>query len=188
MFNNTISRNNIKNVFVPEIQNTEFELGEKVYYITISSKLRNTTYYPSVSSYTIPLNQTLKNIKSIELIKCILPDKNNVQQEPFLVLSIDEIKDVTVSNDRLFNDALHIISLNQPTASGYFININVIDNKITKIFPTPLSSLNKISIKLLKHDNTIFDFGGTTDAYQNLFLFKIVCIEKDFNKINSNII
>lgn len=188
MFNNTISRNDYNKVFSSKIHNEELSHQEKVYYITISSNSRDTVAYPSVSSYSTKLNQPLKNVKSIELIKCILPDKNQVTRQPFLVLSIDEIQDVSVSNDKLYQDSLHIISLSQPTLDNYFININTADNRIVKTYQTPLSYLSKLTINILTHDNVLFDFGGTSNDYQNLFVFKVVCIEKDFNKLNSNII
>ena len=188
MFNNTISRNDYNKVFSSNIHNEELLHQEKVQYITISSNLRDTVAYPSVSSYTIKLNQALKNIKSIELIKCVLPDKNNVTRQPFLILSLDEIQDISVSNDKLYQDALHIISLSPPTQNNFFINVNTADNRIVKTYQTPLSYLSKISINILTHDNLLFDFGGTSHDYQNLFVFKVVCIEKDFNKLNSNII
>lgn len=182
-------QNNYKNVYNKDFneflsikQEPSIEYVKKEYYLSVSSKDRDTDNYPSCSNYTMILSKDFKNIDSIELIQGIIPDKNNVLHEPFLLLQIQELEDVMVSSDTNMSNAFAILQLTSSVSSGYFINTahHVHENTV-KYFNTPKSSLNKLTIKITDVDGNIFDFGGSgsnAKAYQNTFIFRIVCLEK----------
>lgn len=176
MYKNDIQLSTVQE---PEITYDKFE-----YFLTVSSVTRDTDIYPDVSNYNINLDTPFKNIHSIELIQCIIPDKNSVTSEPYLLLQIKEVKDVMIAQDQNILNSFAILQLCTPVVSGGFINIDKrIHENVVKVFHTPIS-LSRISIKITKFDGSIFDFGGSGSLdkqYQNTFVFKIVCFEKRRN-------
>ncbi len=185
-------KNNYQTVFDKEKKNglsiqqePTIEYNKIEYYLTISSKDRDIVNYPSCSNYITHLAKEFKNIHSIELIQCIIPDKNNVLHEPFLLLKIQELEDVMISNDIHMSNAFAILQLTSAVSTGYFINTNhhVHENTV-KYFITPKHSLNKMTVSITDTDGNIFDFGGsgsTSKEYQNTFIFRIICLEKSTN-------
>ena len=87
-------------------QEPDLQYQEKVHYLTISSKDRDVTAYPNVNRYSLKFPNEFKNIQSIELIQGIIPDQNDVQNEPYLLLQVDEIQDVMVSNDKNISNVI----------------------------------------------------------------------------------
>jgi len=160
----------------PNIHYEEFS-----YYLTVSSKDRDINSHPSVNSYTITFPKDFKNIKSIELIQAIIPDKNNVTAEPYLLLKIDELEDVMVSTNKYVSDAFAILQLAPPTTTGGFIQIDKrIHENTTKFFKNPKASLSKMTISITNEAGELFNFGaGNSKGLQNTFVFKIVCLEKE---------
>jgi hypothetical protein len=160
--------------------NIEYETVD--YYVTVSSKNRDIVQHPSESSYVIDFQQEFKNIHSIELIQGIIPDKNDVTDEPYLLLHIDELEDFMISIDRNISDAFAILQLCRPTTPGTFIQIDKrIHENVVKIFKTPKSSLARMTVKVRDCDGNLFDFGGNNSVskeFQNTFVFRIVCLEK----------
>jgi hypothetical protein len=157
------------------------------YYLCVTSASRDLTQYPSESNYVVHFDTPYKNVSSIELIQTIIPDKNNVTYEPYLLLNIQEISDVMASNNQLLLDAFAIIQLAPPTTTGKFINTDKrIHENIPKVFRTPVS-LSRMSIKITDNAGTVFDFGGGSTAdkqYQNTMIFKITCLEKSRDSLN----
>jgi hypothetical protein len=164
----------------------DIEYEEVNYYLSVSSKERDVSLYPNVNSYVVHFQKEFKNIYSVELIQAIIPDRNDVVNEPYLLLKIDELEDVMVSNDKHVSDAFAILQLAPPTTSGYFIQLDKrIHENTVKYFRIPKASLSKMTVKITDYNGTPFDFlDGATDsaspnkAYQNTFVFKIVCLEK----------
>jgi len=168
-------------------QEPKIEYEEIVNYLVISSKDRDTNIYPSVSRYSVNLDTTLKNITKAELIQSIIPDKNDVTDEPYLLLQIDELEDVMISNDRNVSDSFAILQLCRPVTAGGFI---MMDKKIhentIKYFTTPKASLSKITVTITDAYGTPFDFGNDSPdppikALQNTFVFKITTLQKKTN-------
>lgn len=159
------------------------------YYLTISSKDRNTTNYPDVSKYSITLQNELRNIVEMELIQAIIPSKNNVADEPYLLLKIDEIENTMISNDRNIIDSFAILQMSPPTVNKFIHVDKRIFENTTKFFKTPKASLSKFTISLLDASGNLFDFnnspGSTDKDYQNIFIFKIVCLEKKRSELNN---
>jgi hypothetical protein len=171
-------------------QEPDLQYEKKVHYLTISSKDRNITAYPNVNQYSIKFPNEFKNIHSIELIQAIIPDQNDVQDEPYLLLQIDEIQDVMVSNDKNISNSFAILQLAAPTRSGTFIQIDRRIHEYTvKYYDTPKAYLSKMSITILDSEGNPFNFGTDTPSppnkiFQNTFIFKIVTLEKQRRVLN----
>jgi len=182
--------NNESNTQYSISQEPDLQYEKKVHYLTISSKDRNVTAYPNVNQYSIKFPNEFKNIHSIELIQAIIPDQNDVQDEPYLLLQIDEIQDVMVSNDKNISNSFAILQLAAPTRSGTFIQIDRRIHEYTvKYYDTPKAYLSKMSITILDSTGALFDFGTDTPSppnksFQNTFIFKIVTLEKQRRVLN----
>jgi len=186
---NQMSQNAYSNVYqqqyntqLSHMNEPDIQYTEKHYYIAISSRDRNTMDFPNVNSYSIVLPSELKNVTQIQLVQAILPDKNNIRNEPYMLLKIDEIDDVMISNDRYISDSFAIIQLSTPAIDGGFINMDcTIHDTTIKSYVTPKASLSKLSIRVTDCHGSLFNFGnnpGLQKEYQNIFVFKVTTLEK----------
>lgn len=191
-YNVAYSKENNKSLSVVVEPDVEYE--ETTHYLVVSSNDRNTTDYPNVNKYVINLQNEIKNITSIQLIQAIIPDKNNVTQEPFLLLKIEEMEDVMICNNRNISDAFAILQMASPVTSGYFIEIDTkIHENCVKYYKTPKSSLSRLTISITDAYGTPFDFGNDTPSppnkeFQNLFVFKLTTLETKRNQLNGRAI
>jgi hypothetical protein len=170
--------------------NVEYE--ENTHYVSVSSKDRDRSIYPSVSNYIIDLPNEFKNIYSIELIQAIIPAKNNADEEPYLLLNIGEISDVVLSNDKNISDSFAILQPNTPIKAGGFMQIDKrIHENTVKYYKTPKANLSRMTIKILDSLGDVFNFGTDTvppnvfdKTLQNTFIFKIITLEKRRKELN----
>lgn len=169
-------------------QEPEIEYTSINHYVTVTSKDRDRTKYPDVSKYVVDFPYDLKNIYSIELIQAIIPDKNNITAEPYLLLKIDEVKDVMLSTDRNIADSFAILPIMPPVVPGGFIELDKrIHENTVKYFQIPKANLSRMSVSITDADGRLFDFGADTSgaspakALQNIFVFRVVCLEKGRN-------
>jgi hypothetical protein len=184
-FNSVFSQQN-RNLSIINEPNMEYTKTNK--YLVLSSKDRDTSIYPSSSQYVLNLDQEYKNVSRIELIQAIIPDKNSVTAEPYLLLNIKELENTMESNNKELCDAFTILQLNQPIVSGAFIQLMTqIHEHVVLNYKTPKASLSKITISITDADGQVFDFGGsgsTAKEFQTLFVFKITMLENNQNVIN----
>lgn len=194
---NQFNQQNYNQVYTNE-SNTQYSITnepdidyeQKVHYLSISSKDRDVDAYPNVNHYAIKFPNEFKNIYSIELIQGIIPDQNNVQNEPYLLLKIDEIQDTMVSNDKHIANSFAILQLAPPTKANTFIQIDRRIHEYTiKYYDTPKAYLSRMTVTILSSDGIPFNFGTDTPSppnktYQNTFIFKIVTLEKKRHVLN----
>lgn len=196
---NDWSTNNYNDVY-SDSYNTKYSLSnesnveyeENTHYLSISSKDRDRTIYPSVSNYIIELPNEFKNIYSVELIQAIIPAKNNADEEPYLLLNISEINDVVLSNDKNISDSFAILQPNNPIKAGGFMQIDKrIHENTVKYYKTPKANLSKMTVKILDSLGEVFNFGTDTvypntidKTLQNTFIFKIITLEKRRKELN----
>jgi len=167
----------------------EIDYIKQIEYVTISSRDRDMSVYPSPNHYCIKLPHDLKNIYSVEIINGVIPDQNNVKQEPYLLLKIDELMyENMISVDKNMSDAFAILHMSPPISSGYFINVDKKTFEHTVLrFETPKASLSKLTVTLTDCDGVPFDFGAEPDpnvpakSLQNTFIFRIVTYKKNHN-------
>ena len=158
-------------------------------YLVVSSTDRDTSVYPSSSNFVIQLEKEYKNITSVELIQAIVPDKNSVTAEPYLLLKVREFENTMDSNNKQIYNSFAILQVCPPTVSNSFLQIDKrIFENVTLTYRTPKASLSKLSLSITDPSGNIFDFGGsgtTTKAYQSLFVFKITTLDTERTALNS---
>jgi len=134
----------------------------------VSSAQRDTVAYPSSSDFVIHLQNELKLVTSVELLKSIVPNQNNVSDEPYLILDVKELNDDTFENNGSEGFAM------LPTGTTAFVNNTGNENDIVH-FRTP-KDIFRFTIKIKDVSGNAFDFGNsgtTTLASQPAFLFRI---------------
>jgi hypothetical protein len=196
-FNNqNFGRNNVQNVFESTqfsvSQEPNMQYSQREYFLKVSSADRNVSIYPSSSNFVLDLPKEYKNVSSVELIQAIIPDKNNVTSEPYLLLTIDEFdKHPMDALDKPTSDAFALLLLtNPPLTPGSFISIDtkVHENTVLEYPTTPKAKLSKMTIKVTDSTGTVFDFGGsgtTSKATQVTFIFKITQSERSTDMLNT---
>ena len=177
----------------PKIEYVEYE-----HYVNISSNNRDSVNYPLHYDYRINFDHPFKNIKKIELISAILPNQaaassgGDILNEGYLVIDVDEINYIEFPNNVGSNPlkGFSILPLRPPTqTTGGFIipELGCIYNK-SKVFKTPLASLDHVTIKIRDCDGNLYDFGvtggSTAKPYQNHLVFKITVEEARREKLN----
>jgi len=169
-------------------QEPDIQYQKRNNYLTINSKDRDITTYSSSSKFVINLDSEYKNITSIELITAIIPDKNNVINEPYLLLNIKELDTLMDSPGKELSESFAMLQLAPPTSPGTFIQIDkrTFENTVLN-FHTPKSSLSKLTISITDSEGVLFSFGGngtSTKAYQTIFTFKITTLDTDRSTLN----
>lgn len=158
-------------------------------YLVVSSADRDTSVYPSSSNFVIQLEKEYKNITSVELIQAIVPDKNSVTDEPYLLLKVREFENTMDSNNKQVYNSFAILQVCPPTVANSFLQIDKrIFENVTLHYRTPRANLSKITIQITDAEGNIFDFGGsgtTTKAYQCLFVFKITTSDSNRGLLNN---
>jgi hypothetical protein len=169
-------------------QEPDIEYEEVKNYLVITSKTRDLNTYPKANYYAIDLMKEYKNVSSIELIQAILPDKNNITSEPYILLNIEELDKVMECTERNIEGSFAILQLNIPVTTGGFIEIRQkIHEQVVLKFLTPKARLSKMTVSLTDADGVPFDFGGdgtNTKAYQNTFVFRVITLEKKRRTLN----
>ena len=163
---------------------------ERTDYIVINSVDRNITYYPQPNHYVVNLPYEFRNISTIEVVNGVIPDQNNVIQEPYLLLKIDELDGVMASNNTAIANSFAMLHMAAPISPGNFINV---DKKTFEhavlTFKTPKSSLSKLTVSITDWQGNLFNFGddsaGPNKALQNMFVLKVVTLEKNRDVLNT---
>jgi hypothetical protein len=95
-----------------------------------------------------------------------------------------------VSNNKPIADAFAILHMAPPISPGNFINVDkkTFEHAVLN-FKTPKASLSKLTISITDSDGNLFNFGddsgGPHKALQNMFIIKVVTLEKDRNSLNT---
>lgn len=194
------NENDFNNVY-NSVSNTQYSLNQEpsieyekyTHYLSISSRDRDRSVYSDVNSYSIVFPTEFRNISSVELIQAIIPAKNNAEEEPYLLLQIDEIPDLMVSNDKHISNCFAMLQLAPPISANGFIQIDKrIHENTIKIFKTPKANLSRFTISIKDCNGNLFNFGSDTTlpdnldkSVQNTFIFKIVTLEKKRSELNN---
>lgn len=182
--------NQYDHVFSPEynqklsvIQEPDIVYDKIEHYLAISSFDRDIDNYPKSNSYSITLPKEFRNVIRIQLIESIVPNRNNISHQPYLLLNIKELegKIPIDSMNPAISKSFAIIQLTN--GSGKFVQIdrkvheNIVFNALQPI------NLSKMTITLTDYAGVPFEFGNDTGGsfnpeYQNTLIFKIVTLEK----------
>ena len=180
---------NSKNLSISQESNVSYY--EYEHYVNVSSSNRDTSNYPLHYDYRINFDFPFKNVKKIELISAIIPNQpasvssGDILNESHLVVDLEEINYIEFPNNIGSNSlkGFAILPLKAPTkGTGGFINpeLGCIYHK-SKVFKTPLASLQHLTVKIRDYLGNLYDFGSTGGSsdktLQNHFVFKITCEE-----------
>ena len=200
-------QNNFNNAYNPSYnvkhsltQEPDIEYEEFTHYLSVSSRDRNRNpshpdnipIWSNVNNYSITFPLEFRNISSVELIQGIIPATNDADKEPYLLLDIDEIPDVMISNDKYISDSFAMLQPTIPTTTGGFMQIDKrIHENTIKYYKTPKASLAKMTISIKDCNGILFEFGTDTlpptvidKSLQNTFVFKIITLEKRRSELN----
>lgn len=160
------------------------EYEKREHYLVITSLNRDAVHHPNVNHYQINLEKPYKNVHAMELIQSILPDRNNITTEPYILLKIDELQDTMDSVDDQIADSFAILCL-PPTTGSYLVIDKRIHENTIKTFVQPKASLERLTVTLTDNLGQPFDFGpGTEKQLQNTLVFKVVTLEKKRADLN----
>ena len=186
---NRYSNNDYNQVFSSDfnqklsiIQEPDIVYDKIDHYLAVSSFDRDLTSYPNSHTYSINLPKEFKNIIRMQLIETIIPNRNNVSNEPYLLLNIKELegKIPIDSLNTSISKAFAIIQLTN--GSGNFLQIDRKVHEIITLNTLQPINLSKMSISLTDYRGTPFDFGTDSGSfnplYQNTLVFKITTLEK----------
>lgn len=167
---------------------------KKEYYIVIDSSNRDRSIDSSSSSFIVKMDpendfngctlpRKYKNVQSIELISATYPNTNNVTDEMYLILNIDEFSTNHIEKTNNINGFVLTPKQVLTNYVHYYAN-ETYPSKM--IFDTKGKTIEKMTIKVLKNDGTLFSFGvdnvlpnAVNPLLQCSFKFKITTLEPD---------
>jgi hypothetical protein len=147
-------------------------------YICVDSRFRDTARYPKVADFIYYLREPLYNVSEVQLISSVIPNRNSVMDEGYLLLQTGNgrLDTVELGNG---SSVMNVIQMKNPTTNN-FIPTEIGCNINIKNKPNPyIGKLDKLPLKLLKPTGEIFNFGepngSVSKEYQIQYIFKIVC-------------
>jgi len=171
--------------------------------VVIDSRDRNRTFYPGSNKFMVQINPTdqydgaaintqLKNVDSINLTDCIVP--NFTGNHPYLTLIIPELQQtISGTNDKL-RKAFAILIPDK--VNGDFVTCKTKDNNIClKKFNPPLASISHLTLEFYTPAGDLYDFGADSspptapvETVQTMAVMEICTIITDNSILESNII
>ncbi len=158
-------------------------------YVQVCSNDRDTSIYPDPNNYKINFEK-IKNVVEVELVSVILPNQNNILDEPYVLIEINELPSNIEFSSNNIKNAFAILPMKKPNKdTGSFIIPELGQNYRTPLkLKTPIASLQSFTISIKDLNGNLFDFGSDTPtptkSLQNSFVFKIKRMEKDMKDIN----
>lgn len=188
--NNLIGDIDSKKIPLSISHEPNIKYSKRIDYIHISSKERDLSNYPDPSNYVVNLPREFKNIVMVEIVAGVIPDRNNVLQEPYLLLKIDELSDIITSNDTVMSNSFAILHMARPTTAGYFIQVDkkTFEHVVLR-YRTPKASLSKLTVSVTDLYGNLFNFGSDSSSVplkelQNMFVLRITTLEKDRDQLS----
>lgn len=175
-----------ENIGIDDSTNETYNIVTEI--LSVYSGDRNASSYPNPESYTIDFNSLVnkdyRNVISIRLISGVFPDQNNVLQEPYLVLHINEINSPHIAGtSSVLNSGSTILQLDKSLTPTYFFNLKSdICKCLFSSFSQPIARLSRFTIKITDALGNLFSFGSDTNpvnkSLQHLLVFEIKYREK----------
>lgn len=143
-------------------------------YISVDSRDRDRTVWPQTNEYRVPLvssstnpnvkttGDRIKNIYSIALLSCVVPNNPDIFDQPYLLLQIDEIKGIYDAANPTTTNALTKLYFRECYSGSKFLRLDkgVGDPSARVYWPAPKASLEQLTISFRHYDGTLFDFGA----------------------------
>lgn len=143
------------------------------YFVSIDSRDRDRELWPSSSAFEVrfephhtfqgaTVHRAFKNVVSVEVMEVIFPNKNNVLDEMYLLMSIPELDgNIECSNGSTIRP---IAKLVPTSASGNYVvcAFNDSQTRPKKAFQQPGGRIDKLTFELRNYHNDVFSFGTDT--------------------------
>jgi len=148
----------------------DYELKE--YFITLDSRDRDRTVWPSASQYQVKmqpedtfqgatLGRAFKNVRSIEVMTVQYPNTLSVLDQMYLFLCFPEVDGVYEATNVTGNKAL--AKLVATSLIGNYVYIEFPhQNRPRRLFPGKGARLDKLTPEFRTFDGSIFNFGTDT--------------------------
>lgn len=168
-------------------------------YISIDSRDRDRAAYPGANRFRVMFEATdnyngattgfrYKNIYSIQLRSITVPNTNGVLDQPYLLLDVEELRKYNImdgTNIALKHAFVKIHLLE--TTNAFTRNSLEYGFPVDFIFKqASMGSLNSLTLRILKPDGTLFDFGTDTsppapvnETMQCSMVFKVTTLSPD---------
>ena len=140
-------------------------------YVTINSADRDRKKWPSTSNFCIKfvddepgqpngvVGKRYRNVQSVKLLSGVVPNTNNVLDEPYLLLQINEIEGMYDAASRPSQNAF--TKLYFKPSPGKFLRLDKgVGDPLTKVYwPTPKATIDRFTVSIRTYDGDVFDFG-----------------------------
>jgi hypothetical protein len=145
-------------------------------YISVDSRDRNRAVYPNTNYFRVPLvsssdnpdvkttGDRIKNVYSVTLLSCVVPNAANIHDQPYLLLQIDEIDGIYDSANPTTTKALTKLYFRECFSGSTFLRLDkgVGDPSSRVYWPAPKASLEQLTISFRNFDGSLFSFGSDT--------------------------
>ena len=168
-------------------------IDDPSWFLSIDSSDRDRSKYPNPFKYTIYMVGTsdqqnvtghrYKNIHSIELISAILPNVEEITNELYIILQIDELRDVGFNSSNQNLQQAYAKLVMHHHLNDNFLLLDADNSRPLKriYYPSLKGSIDKLTITLKKPNGDIIDLGSDSDPdqppikdIQNSFTFRII--------------
>lgn len=148
-------------------------------YVTINSADRDRKKWPSTSDFCIKLiddepgqpngvvGKRYRNIQSVKLLSAVVPNTNNVMDEPYLLLQINEVEGMYDAASRPSQNAF--TKLYFKPGLGKFLRLDRgVGDPLTRVYwPTPKATIDRFTVSFRTYDGDVFDFGADDGVQLN---------------------
>lgn len=145
-------------------------------YISLDSRDRDRAVWPQTNQYRVPLvtsstnpsvkstGDRIRNIYSISLLSCVVPNAPDVFDQPYLLLQIDEVEGIYDSANAPTTKAITKLYFRECFSGSKFLRLDkgVGDPTARVYWPAPKASLEQLTVSFRHYDGTLFDFGVDT--------------------------
>ena len=168
-------------------------IDDPSWFLSIDSSDRDRSKYPNPFKYTIYMvgssdqqnvtGHRYKNIHSIELISAILPNVEEITNELYIILQIDELRDVGFNSSNQNLQQAYAKLVMHHHLNDNFLLLDADNSRPLKriYYPSLKGSIDKLTITLKKPNGDIIDLGPDSDPdqppikdIQNSFTFRII--------------
>ena len=163
------------------------------WFLSIDSSDRDRAKYPNPFKYTIHMTGSsdhenvtghrFKNVYSIELISAVLPNVDEIKDELYIILDIEELEDIGFDSSNQNLKGAYAKLVMQTHINDNFLLLDSDNSRPLKriYYPAPKASIDRLTIKLMKPNGDIIDLGPDSDPdqppikdIQNSFTFRII--------------
>lgn len=143
--------------------------------IVIRSEDRDRSVYPNPCEYRIDLPCRFRNVSLFEIGSIMIPNFSNT--EKYFIIQVDEIKSgVYTSSNKDISNAMALVPNSLGLNNYNYIyekpgDTSFVKNFIKKFVDCPLASLTTLTLKILKPDGSVMNFGNDMIPWDKEYYF-----------------